>query len=196
MTFTESELQFNFDHSWAVHKYDTHRFYQGLSGAGLSGVDFIGIREGQLYLFEVKNYQRRKQWQQENPFHTIRDNPAGLSAAFAKKVEDSLLAIDAIGQYYHRSWLFRLFKQYLLRQPPARMEPAFWAQAYQLLDFPERIHAVLWLETEQAQPALRKELQEQIQNLLTADFLLLGAGENRLPGVQVQLVHMKNADGR
>jgi len=59
MTFLESGLQFDFTPTnWRVMKYDTHRYFKILSGAGLKGIDFIGIhKEEALIFFEVKHFR-------------------------------------------------------------------------------------------------------------------------------------------
>jgi len=186
MVYQESGLSFRFDSSWQVKAYDKHRFYQGLSGAGLSGVDFIGLRRGQLYFFEVKNYRRRQDWQQLNPFDEIAKTPTLLSGAMAKKVEDTLLGLDAIGQYYQRKWLFRQLMPLLLTRIPPSREWAFWARAYTLSKLEQQPTSVLWLETEQPQLELRAELTRQIKALLPGRTCLMGNGENGLPGVEVE----------
>ena len=107
MEFIESGLHFRFGEEWVIKKYDAHRFYQGLSGSGLKGVDFLGILGEGLFLFEIKNFRRRRQWQEENPLEAVLDHPSEFAENIAYKVEDTLLAIDAIWQYYNRKWLFR-----------------------------------------------------------------------------------------
>lgn len=183
MVYQESGLEFCFDDSWHVQAYDKHRFYQGLSGKGLSGVDFIGLHEGRLYLFEVKNYRRRQVWQTANPFDQIRAAPEGLAQAISKKVSDTLLGIDAIGQYYHRKLLFRWLEPWLLSHIPADWEWAFWARVYALAANPRHITIVLWLETERPQRELRVMLRDQLAEKSTAAVKLLGNGHNGLPGL-------------
>jgi len=56
MIFKESDLTFNFSQKeWEIIRYDTHRYYKILSGAGLKGVDFLGIyQKNKVVFFEVK----------------------------------------------------------------------------------------------------------------------------------------------
>lgn len=166
MEFIESGLHFRFAEEWVVKKYDAHRFFQGLSGAGLKGVDFLGILEEELYLFEVKNFRRRQNWQAENPLEAILAGPAAFAEEIAYKVEDTLLAIDAIWQYYNRKWLFRRLLPAFRRLPVTENDWRFWARAYALMQHPEQVNVVLWMETERARPALLEEVTGALQSHL------------------------------
>lgn len=165
-TFQESGLRFDFDHYWTVRKYDTHRFFQGFSGVGLKGVDFIAVREANLILLEVKNYCKRQPWQPENPFERISEAPEDFARRIAKKYLDTLRALRAIGTYYRRQWGFRLLRPLLLRWPGTRSDWAFWAQVDAYLQSGQPVVAVLWLETEQEQAAFREVLQQSLETLL------------------------------
>ncbi len=187
MKWTESGIQFQFGPAWAVQPYDRHRFYKSLSGRGLSGVDFLGLLGGKLYLFEVKNFRRRQHWQTAEPIEPVLAAPQNLSQAVAKKVEDTEVGIDAIGQYYHRRPLFRWTEPWLRRRVPPTYEWAFWARAYALLDTPEQLRAVLWLETDQTSLELRQTLERQLENHLGLPCLVLGSGHNALPDLIAQL---------
>ncbi len=166
MEFIESGLHFRFGEEWVIKKYDAHRFFQGLSGAGLKGVDFLGILEEELYLFEVKNFRRRQSWQAENPLEAILAEPSAFAEEIAYKVEDTLLAIDAIWQYYNRKWLFRRLLPAFRRLPVTENDWRFWARAYALMQHPEQVKVVLWMETEQARPALLAEVTGALQSHL------------------------------
>jgi hypothetical protein len=185
MIYQESGLEFRFDDSWHVKAYDKHRFYQGLSGTGLSGMDFIGLHAGQLYLFEVKNYQRRQDWQTQNPFDQVIADPEWLATTIAKKAADTLTGIDAIGQYYHRKLFFRWLEPWLLGGIPPTWEWAFWARAYALSDEPGQLNTILWLETEQPQRDLRSLLVQQLATRAPGTVRVLGDGANGLNGLQV-----------
>lgn len=187
--FQESGLSFAFEQSWVVRKYDAHRFFQGFSGAGLKGVDFIGLQDGRLFLFEVKNYRRRQPWQAENPFSRILEAPPLFTAHITGKAEDTLRALRAIGTYYHRKWLFRLLHPLLLCLPGHRLDWVFWARAYALLREPGRITLVLWLETEQARAGFRQALQAQLSAQLgpaVGQVWVLPDKEAPLPGLHVR----------
>ena len=162
MEFIESGLHFRFGEGWVIKKYDAHRFYQGLSGSGLKGVDFLGILGEELYLFEVKNFRRRHDWQADNPLNTVLAQPAAFTESMAYKVEDTLLAIDAIWQYYHRKWLFRRLLPAFRLLPPTEGDWRFWARAHDLMQNPEQVKVVLWMETEQARPALLAEISQAL----------------------------------
>ena len=165
-TFQESGLWFCFDNRWTVRKYDAHRFFQGFSGAGLKGVDFIAIRGATLILLEVKNYRRRQQWQKDNPFERILEAPEDFARRTAEKYLDTLRALRAIGTYYRRKWAFRLLRPLLLRWPGAASDWAFWAQVDAHLQRGQPVVAVLWLETEQDQATFREVLRQSLSNLL------------------------------
>ena len=162
MEFIESGLHFRFGEGWVIKKYDAHRFYQGLSGSGLKGVDFLGILGEELYLFEVKNFRRRHDWQTDNPLNAVLAQPAAFAESMAYKVEDTLLAIDAIWQYYHRKWLFRRLLPAFRLLPPTEGDWRFWARAHDLIQNPEQVKVVLWMETEQARPALLAEISQAL----------------------------------
>ena len=163
MEFIESGLHFRFGEGWVIKKYDAHRFYQGLSGSGLKGVDFLGILGEELYLFEIKNFRRRHDWQADNPLNTVLAQPAAFTESMAYKVEDTLLAIDAIWQYYHRKWLFRRLLPAFRLLPPTEGDWRFWARAHDLIQNPEQVKVVLWMETEQARPALLADLTQALE---------------------------------
>ncbi|MCB9040022.1 MAG: hypothetical protein H6557_25655 [Lewinellaceae bacterium] len=166
MEFIESGLHFRFGEEWVIKKYDAHRFYKGLSGSGLKGVDFLGILGEELFLFEVKNFRRRHDWQEENPMDAILAQPAAFAESMAYKVEDTLLAIDAIWQYYRRKWLFRRLLPAFRLLPPTENDWRFWARAYSLMQNPEQVQVVLWMETEQARPALLEEITQSLNTQL------------------------------
>ncbi|HMQ50083.1 MAG TPA: hypothetical protein PKA00_21860 [Saprospiraceae bacterium] len=163
MEFEESGLFFCFSPDWVIKKYDQHKFYRGLSGVGLKGVDFLGIYQGQLVLFEVKNYRRRAAWHKDNPLDIIINDPAYLANAMSEKVLDTMTAIDAVWQYYRRKWWFRLFSPLIDRFANPNLDAAFWAEAYQLMQQKEKLIAVLWFETEEPELKLSAHLQHLIE---------------------------------
>lgn len=189
--FEESGLQFGFDSRWTVRKYDAHRFFQGFSGAGLKGVDFIALSGDTLLLLEVKNYRRRRSWQTENPFDRILEAPEAFAGHMAGKFLDTLRALRAIGTYYRRKWLFRLLRPILLRRSGAYSDWVFWAQVDTHLQGRQPVIAVLWLETERDQAAFREQLKLSLKNLLedaVQEVQVCHLGTDQLPeGIQVRL---------
>ena len=159
MTFNESGLEFEFDDSWVVKKYDDHRFYKRLSGAGLKAVDFIGIWKGEiLALIEVKNYKIRFQDLKQLPIQNILNDPDQLARAIIKKVEDSLKAIDAIHGAYCRKWWYRLFLPFINLFKKSSADWPFWTTVHNLINDEKEIWVVFWLESEFEQETLRKNL--------------------------------------
>jgi hypothetical protein len=165
-TFTESGLQFSFGPQWAVKQYDAHRFFQGLSGAGLKGVDFIATDGERLLLVEAKNYRPQAHLRQSDPLAAVLAAPEAFAAAIAQKAADTLRGIAAIGGYYERKWLFRLLRPGLLRLRPSLLPWRFWAHVHQLAQSPERITLVLCLETEQPEPGLRRQIAQSLEQRL------------------------------
>lgn len=147
-TFQESQLRFTFPASWQVIAYDRHRFYQALSGRGLVGADFLGILpSGDLLVIEVKNYTdpySDRQLAQVPGFITEQDR---YLRRMARKLTDTLRSIRIFEQYLNRQWSYRLVRPYLARLPRLFPDWHRWTRAAGLLDQPERIHYVLWLET-------------------------------------------------
>ncbi|MCB9275748.1 MAG: hypothetical protein H6564_17000 [Lewinellaceae bacterium] len=174
--YTESGLRFSFNPGWVVKKYDAHRFFQGLAGAGLKGVDFIATDGRQVLLCEAKNYRRRQPWQKENPLDAILASPGDFAVEMAQKVQDTLRGIKVIGLYYHRKWLYRALQPLFLRLAPGGRDWRFWAHIYRLVQAPENIVFILWLETEQPQrqltdgveTALRHHLRRRLGQLYVA----------------------------
>jgi hypothetical protein len=164
--FTESGLQFSFGPQWAVKQYDAHRFFQGLSGAGLKGVDFVATDGERLLLVEAKNYRPQAHLRQNDPLAAVLAAPEAFTAAIAQKAADTLRGIDAIGRYYERKWLFRLLRPGLLRLRPNLLPWRFWAHVYRLAQSPARITFVLCLETERPEPALRQQIAQNLEQRL------------------------------
>ena len=159
MTFIESGLEFHFNGEWNVQKYDAHRYYQGLSGAGLKAVDFIGIlRDRKVVFLEVKNYRIRFSALSEPPIQPILNDPGLLAGAVARKVEHSLLAIDAIRQAFQRRWSYRLFFPFIRNWPRLNTDWTFWSRVYDLVQDSQNIQVALWMETEEPLPQVRRQL--------------------------------------
>ena len=151
MTFDESGLQFKFSSKWIVRKYDEHAYFRGLSGSGLKGVDFIAIRNRKELIFiEVKNYRTRHNTKMNRSFDVVVKPVKELGEELKRKSEDTLLAMDAIMQYYNRSWWYRLTKKIWLNWPWLFANRAFWTQADFLLH--QSLHYVIWLALDEDDP--------------------------------------------
>lgn len=169
MKFHESGLHFTFSPAWVVKKYDEHAYFRGLSGAGLKGVDFIAIYEGrELILIEVKNYRTRHNAGMDRSFEVTAKPVAELAAEIRRKTEDTLLAIDAVRQYYRRSWWYRRLLPLWRRWPWEQHNRAFWTRVDELAD--RRLHVVLWLALDDDDPQdyiikLEQALRQQLSDL-------------------------------
>jgi hypothetical protein len=161
LSFTEGQLTFYFNPAhWQVRKYDDHAYFQGFSGVGLKGVDFIGIYEERiLVLIEVKNYTWRATPFREKDVRQSLQVPEQIAAAVRQKMEDTLAGLHAIGIYYQRKqarswrWLDRF------RKPDT--EQLFWEQATRLLE-QDRLQCLFWLETESEDAAFAEKISTQL----------------------------------
>ncbi|GJM31166.1 MAG: hypothetical protein DHS20C18_01670 [Saprospiraceae bacterium] len=153
MIIREGGLLFTFGKGWIVKKYDQHRYYRGLSGAGLKGVDFICLRDRQeLVLIEVKNYTSRHNYAMQKTFLVNTIPPDELALTVQQKLTDTLLAIDAVYQYYRRGWIFRQLQPLIRYWPWSSFDRYFWTKAYQLAQSPTTVKAILWLELDADDP--------------------------------------------
>lgn len=164
MTFEESGLQFSFTSNWVVKKYDEHQYFRALSGNGLKGVDFIAIRDHrELVFIEVKNYRTRYNPDMDVSFDVLVKPAPELAYELKRKLEDTLLTMDAVLQYYHRSWWFRTFRNWWMRWPFLQHNRAFWTVANTLVE--HHLHYVVWLALDMDDPEnyeeqLRRELKQ------------------------------------
>lgn len=89
MDFAEGNLQFSFDSSWQVVKYDDTPLYR--AGVGVipetKAVDFIGLRKGTLFLVEVKDFREHRI---ENEYRLTEGE---LAVEIAQKVRDSVAGL-------------------------------------------------------------------------------------------------------
>ncbi len=176
MIFQESDLQFYFDDSqWQVIKYDTHKYYKTLSGSGLKGVDFIGIRqENQLVFFEIKNF-RNYQSTAATKYTLFKDTDHFIQQ-IQDKMEDTLTAIKVISKYLKRKSWYRFF---LRIEPfiPNRLIKSkdwyFWHQISNLRNSSTSKTFLLWIEidpnfksktSESFLEALQKKLIKAFEN--------------------------------
>jgi len=113
---------------WKVIKWDEHRFFGYVSGRGFKGVDFMALRNEELYLMEVKNYRDRRPQDEQHPFDLVLADSDFYGEIFLQKFTDSFALIEIIKKYYLRDFIF-------------------WTRAAEIIrNHPEHVHLVLWLE--------------------------------------------------
>lgn len=157
--YYESGIQFTFAKDWVVQKYDQHTYFQGLAGAGLKGIDFIGLLQGkQLLLMEVKNFRSRPGID-ANPLASFLDDPGALIDTFEEKVQDTLKAIETIVAYFKRSRWYRVALPFLRRMPISLSNRVFWTHAFEKSNVPEQLILVLWVELDEDQAAFLDQLE-------------------------------------
>ncbi len=183
----ESGLQFRFPANWGVRKYDDHRFYKGLSGAGLKAVDFIVLPpDGTIWLIEVKNYQPLLVHEH---LHTPKIKTSEeLADALTGKMRDTLRAIHVIHLYYRRKWLYRLAEPLLQRWPHYRSDWVFWTEAAQRAAMPTRRNLLLWLELPPGKKKYRTRVFSTVELAFATENIELhtgGSGYNPLVGMEV-----------
>lgn len=174
MIYYESDLRFEFDSDyWEVKKYDTHRYYKILSGAGLKGVDFLSIyREKQIIYIEVKNF--RNKHPTAPPSYLILEDTKAFVDKISEKLSDTHKAIQVIRKYLGRKWWFRLFlrlQKWIPRSILAKQDWYFWYKVYELSQRKEQQVLVLWLEIDTPMPnsnrtLLYDKLDENLELLL------------------------------
>jgi hypothetical protein len=168
MIFEESGLLFEFEGDWDIRKYDSHKYYKILAGTGLKGIDFLGIHNKQeLYLFEVKNYKIRNEWQTSDPMDRIRETPEELAEKIIQKIEDSLRLFRVIYLYYRRKWMYRHLFPVVGDWWPGFEIWKYWTRVYQLSQEKENIRVVFWMETTEKEEELKSYLLEKIQQSLS-----------------------------
>jgi len=170
MTFHESNLQFEFDaRRWVVKKYDSHRYYKGLSSVGLKAVDFIGLLDWEtVVLIEVKNYRDRPERERPRIIQKIAGKKPRVVKSFTKKVEDTMRAIDIIGQYLQRKRLYRMLQPYLayrIWQGVAQRDWIFWTLANRAIER-QKVVLVLWLELSEQYDGLPADYMEKVRTYL------------------------------
>lgn len=167
-TFEESDLVFTFDRSWVVKRYDSHRYYKGLSGVGLKGIDFIAlnIKENLAVFFEVKNFRTRYHRDTGKPIRPILKPPETLAQSLSEKVSDTLSAVDAVITYYRKSFLYRWFLPFILRAPFYHYDRFFWTKVGSCIRDHHHLQVILWVELEDIDNQYFKCLSDQVYNLL------------------------------
>lgn len=159
--FAEGKFDFYFDlDQWQIRKYDDHTYFQGFSGMGLKGVDFLGIHQQKtLLLIEVKNFTWRNRPFREKQVRQSLQVPEEIAMAVRQKMEDTLAGLQAIRIYYERkkartsSWLDRFRK--------IDSEQLFWQQASHLLE-ENQLRCLLWMETEPEAEAFAEKVKAEL----------------------------------
>lgn len=189
--FSESGLRFTFSREfWQVRRYDSHTYFRGLSGAGLKGVDFIGIYKNQeLVLIEVKNYQTGVDGRRSAFIHARLSDPQALAAALVAKMRDTLRAIGIIQQYLQRKWAYRLARPLMAWFPGLAPEWHFWMLAHDLAGVQVRLLCIL--EVDDIHRPLLGEI-ERYAALLIAEgeraIRVVSGGENPFaPTLEIDL---------
>ncbi|PHN03909.1 hypothetical protein [Flavilitoribacter nigricans] len=190
MTFNESGLEFNFGKGWVVKKYDEHAYFRSLSGMGLKGVDFIAIRDQQELIFiEVKNYRTRYNPEMDRSFDVAAKPAAELAYELKRKSEDTLLAIDAVLQYYRRSWWYRRLRNLWMRWPWLQHNRAFWSRADELAN--HHLHYVVWLALDFDDPENYEEellFHLNLMQIEAVDRISIANGKHSPFGDEVRVV--------
>ena len=204
MAFWESGLVFNFPVDWKVIKWDEHRFYGYVSGRGFKGVDFMGLREEELYLIEVKNYQDRRPDNGQHPFDLVLSDPDFYAEIFLQKFADSFALIEIIEKYYLRKRFFNWWSRQdyfglgVLARIPffQRIDLIFWTRAAQIIrKHPERVQLILWLEpgpriSLEKYITLKKDLESYFKKnpiLLEGVTIAINNMDDPYPKVQVEV---------
>lgn len=165
MTFEESGLRFHFPDDWLVRKFDSHKFYRGMSGFGFKGVDFVALPpEGPLLLIEIKNYFNRNPRVNAPVPQDQLPAPDVLAAKLHEKSEDTLKAILAIQRYYLRSWSYRVFLPLAFRWRRNKSEWVFWTLVFQRAHNDKQAQFVCWLESKSGMAAWREALLFQLKS--------------------------------
>ncbi|MEZ5040480.1 MAG: hypothetical protein R2828_11320 [Saprospiraceae bacterium] len=180
-TFEESDLIFSFDRSWVVKKYDSHRYYKGLSGVGLKGVDFIAlnIKENLAVFFEVKNYRTRYHRDTGKPIRPIPKPPEALAQSLSDKVSDTLSAVDAVITYYRKSFLYRWFLPFIIRSPFYHYDRFFWTKVGRCIRDHHQLQVILWVELEEVDNVYFKCLADLVNDLLGDEKIIVSLADSR-----------------
>jgi hypothetical protein len=132
----EEQLRFEFGQSWQVEKYDEHSAYRdGIEhlkeripcrqclnprDVGTKAVDFVGRKNGELYLIEVKDFRGHEV---ENRRRVRGD----LAIEVALKVRDTLAAL--VGALHRRAEpTLRPFAESAFQMPPLAPKVILWLE--------------------------------------------------------------------
>ncbi|MEM6320004.1 MAG: hypothetical protein AAF960_20195 [Bacteroidota bacterium] len=170
MVFKESGFSFDFpDDDWQIIRFDQHRYFKILSGAGLKGVDFLGIyQKKRLVFIEVKHFRTPA----GKPFkpYPILTNTTEFVQQIEQKYLDSVRLLNIVYQYLRRKWWFRWFEKGTSAFSDTLFQKSstyFWRQAYLLSQMPEKCQLNLFLEINPYESTLPKNaFFEKVEGLL------------------------------
>lgn len=148
-----------------------------MSGAGLKGVDFLGIyQKNKVVFFEVKHF-RSPQFAETIAYSIFADTPA-FTKRITGKLQDTLKAIRVISQYLERKWWYRFLIRYIDFIPTSFIKNRdwyFWYRLHLMVPQKEVLTYVLWLEIQEKQadyptenllPTLTKELENNLSTIV------------------------------
>ena len=187
-TFIEGELQFSFSEDWLVRKYDAHTFYQGLSGIGLKGVDFIAVRPNRMVLIEVKNYQRFRNGRIRQSVADALENPDKIGRRIAQKANDTFRAMEAIRAYYKRRLSYRLSYPFLRTFWWQWSDFSVWSHATDLAEHTRTVDFLVWMITDRHDQHIVPMLSEIIDTHLEIPVRSISVTNNMLdpiPGLYI-----------
>jgi hypothetical protein len=123
----ESRLRLCFDARYRVLSFDKSAWFRHLAGRGFKGVDVLALREGVLYLMEVKNFEQPAKGGNHLP-----PAPGVLVGVLEQKFRDSERLTGVVLGTLERYLLFRIWRWGGKWWPGLRRwEPewAFWMDA-------------------------------------------------------------------
>lgn len=177
--YEESGIAFYFPRSWNVIKYDTHRYFQAMSGAGMRGADFIWLdASGVLTIMEVKHF---RSFPASPPSQTV-TSPEHLTRAVAIKLEKTLAGLRIVNRYLSGKQSFRL-SRWLSRTTGIsgfwwRQEWAIWSECFAACHQDGGLRFCLWYEEDRQSP--EPELTIHLQQLLEKEV------SERISGIEVE----------
>lgn len=152
---SESGLLFQFNDSWDIIKYDTHKYYLTLSGRSFRGIDFAGFQNDILYLIEVKNFYQYDQ-------NGVIDDIEKFALEIAEKIKDTLRLIDLIYKYHNRKWMYRLFFPVVRKFPRLHHDWLFWTAMERNISERNNTHFVLYVLSDQKTELIKRKIEQAL----------------------------------
>lgn len=178
MIIREDYLEFDFDESWKVFRFDEHPYYrkQMEKVDETKAIDFLGIFDDQLFLIEVKDFRGHRIETRERLL------TGELCIEIAQKVRDSLACI--IGAHRNSN------------------EIEHWRPYAEILCNPEKsIKVVVWLETDSPPSNLhqRQRFRNSVSTntfkrklkWLTSRVLVCSINSTGLPDLEVRSLSVR-----
>ncbi|HVK68188.1 MAG TPA: hypothetical protein VM694_27205, partial [Polyangium sp.] len=141
-TLDVERIRFLFGESWTVvEKWDDSRLYrEGIHELdGTKAVDIVGVRNGDLYLIEVKDFRG-------HAIETKRRQPSELPLAIGCKVRDTLAGLIGASRQSGEPWVETCAKL--------------------LLDGKRRIYVIAWFEDpalRAAEPITKRQVWQKVR---------------------------------